>query len=88
MQISQIYSNNDKVFPLIEFNFGQCDGLLNVIVGEIHLPLDGNKDSHNLGKSTLLLLIDFLMLKGRHKDQFLIKTNPYLLGSTFSLKWH
>ncbi len=46
---------------------------MNVILGEVRRPADKRKDSHNLGKTTLLNLIDFLMLKGVTSTHFLVK---------------
>jgi uncharacterized protein YydD (DUF2326 family) len=36
-------------------------------------PSDKKRDSHNLGKTTLLHLIDFLLLKGMSPDHFLVR---------------
>jgi uncharacterized protein YydD (DUF2326 family) len=44
-----------------------------VIYGEVHHPKDQKKDSHNLGKTTLIHLIDFLMLKGTWPELFIVK---------------
>lgn len=68
MKISKIYSNIPKVFEPIKFNDG-----FNVIIGEIQLHDDKDKDSHNLGKSKLADLIDFGFLKKRTKEMFLFK---------------
>ncbi len=68
MKISTIYSNKPDLFEPITFNDG-----FNVILGQIRLPENKNKDSHNLGKSKLAELIDFGFLKKRHKDTFLFK---------------
>ncbi|SON49316.1 DUF2326 domain-containing protein [Vibrio tapetis] len=68
MKISKIYSNRPNIFQPIEFNEG-----FNVIIGQIRLHDDKNKDSHNLGKSKLAELIDFGFLKQRHKETFLFK---------------
>jgi uncharacterized protein YydD (DUF2326 family) len=73
MQISRVYSNKNAVFDPIDFNFGATADRLNVIYGEVHHPKDQKRDSHNLGKSTLIHLIDFLMLKGTASEQFLVK---------------
>src|ERR1700730_5713945 len=73
MQISRLYSNDDAVFIPIDFNCGETADRLNVIYGEVHHPKDQKKDSHNLGKTTLIHVIDFLMLKGVWPDLFLIK---------------
>jgi uncharacterized protein YydD (DUF2326 family) len=73
MQISRLYSNQDLVFAPIDFNCADHGDRLNVVYGEVHKPKDQKKDSHNLGKTTLIHLIDFLMLKGTSPDQFLVK---------------
>jgi uncharacterized protein YydD (DUF2326 family) len=73
MQISRLYSNRPLIFSLIDFNCGEDANRLNVIYGEVHHPKDQKKDSHNLGKTTLAHLIDFLLLKGTSPDQFLVK---------------
>jgi uncharacterized protein YydD (DUF2326 family) len=71
MQISRIYSNQPAIFAPIEFNYGARADSLNVIYGEVRRPTDQQRDSHNLGKTTLLHLIDFLLLKGMSPDHFL-----------------
>lgn len=68
MKISKIYSNMPKIFEPIKFNEG-----FNVILGEIQLHNNKDKDSHNLGKSKLADLIDFGFLKQRTKEMFLFK---------------
>lgn len=68
MKISKIYSNKPSIFEPIEFSEG-----FNVIIGEIRLPENKDRDSHNLGKSKLTELIDFGFLKKRHKETFLFK---------------
>jgi uncharacterized protein YydD (DUF2326 family) len=73
MQISRIYSNDPKAFGPIDFNCRDAAYRLNVIYGEVHHPKDQKKDSHNLGKTTLIHLIDFMMLKGTWPELFLIK---------------
>lgn len=68
MQICRVYSNVPTVFEAIKFNFGVNATKLNVIIGEVHKPKDQNKDSHNLGKTTLIHVIDFLLLKGMSQE--------------------
>jgi uncharacterized protein YydD (DUF2326 family) len=68
MKLSKLYSNQDKLFKPIIFNDG-----LNIIIGEIRLPENQDKDTHNLGKSLLGLLIDYCLLKGRSNKFFLFK---------------
>lgn len=66
MKLSKIYSNQPKVFLPISFHEG-----LNVVFGRVLHPTDKQKDSHNLGKSTLVDLIDFLLLKESLTSHFL-----------------
>ncbi len=68
MKLSKLYSNMSDKFEPILFNEG-----LNVIVGEIRLEKNKEKDTHNLGKSVLGRLIDFCLLSGVTKKHFLIK---------------
>lgn len=63
MQLSQIYSNQKKFFDTIDFNCCDNSDVLNVIYGAITDSSDTSKDSHNLGKTTLVNLIDFLLLQ-------------------------
>lgn len=57
MKLERLYSNNEK-FKNIEFNEG-----LNIILGKISNRKDNTKDTHNLGKSTLIYVIDYMLLK-------------------------
>ncbi len=66
MKLSKIYSNKDEVFKPIYFNDG-----FNVIYGKVKRPKEPNKDSHNLGKTLLIHLIDFLLLKVLKEGHFL-----------------
>ncbi|MCI5145070.1 MAG: DUF2326 domain-containing protein, partial [Candidatus Electrothrix sp. AR3] len=68
MKLTKIYSNQDDIFSPIFFNEG-----FNVILGEIRLPENKDKDTHNLGKSKLAEVIDFCFLKERNSAQFLFK---------------
>jgi len=68
MRLSRLYSNRPGLFKTIEFNRG-----LNVVLGEIRLPENKERSTHNLGKTTLAKLIDFSLLLRRHKDFFLFK---------------
>jgi uncharacterized protein YydD (DUF2326 family) len=73
MQISGVYSNKPDVFAPIEFNCEENAIRLNIIYGEVRHPSDQKRDSHNLGKTTLLHLIDFLLLKGTSPEHFLVR---------------
>jgi len=68
MILTKLYSNMEQKFETIEFNRG-----LNIILGEIRIPENQEKDTHNLGKSTLGLLLDYCLLKGKSKEFFLFK---------------
>lgn len=68
MKLSRLYSNKPDVFEPAEFVQG-----LNVVVAEIRLPENRNKDTHNLGKTTLGRLLDFGFLAKRDPKFFLFK---------------
>lgn len=57
MKLSQLYCNDSR-FHNMKFNNG-----LNVVLGKVCQREDINKDSHNLGKSTLIDVLDFMLLK-------------------------
>ncbi|TFE00697.1 DUF2326 domain-containing protein [Jeotgalibacillus salarius] len=65
MKISKIYSNNKK-FRELDFS-----DELNIIMGKVINKENLESDSHNLGKSTLISLIDFMFLKEIKKGNFL-----------------
>ena len=68
MKLSKLYSNN-KDFKNILFNL---DGL-NVIYADVQTDLIDKKNSHDLGKTKVAELIDFLLLKKIDKKDFLLK---------------
>ncbi len=68
MKLSRIYCNKHDLFGPIEFSAG-----LNVVLAEIRLPENQDKDTHNLGKTTLGRLIDYCFLAGRDPKFFLFK---------------
>lgn len=68
MKLSKLYSNKPDLFDPVEFVPG-----LNVVKAEIRLPENRNKDTHNLGKTTLGRLLDFGFLAGRDAKFFLFK---------------
>jgi len=72
MKICRIYSDDESKFHNIKFNEG-----LNVIQASITDYASKTKVVHNLGKSRLVELIDFLLLKGISTKQkfFLTKGN-------------
>jgi uncharacterized protein YydD (DUF2326 family) len=68
MKLSRLYSNKPELFEPIEFLTG-----LNVIMAEIRLPGNRDRDTHNLGKTTLGRVLDFCFLAGRDPSFFLFK---------------
>jgi hypothetical protein len=64
MKLSQLYANTES-FKSIVFNEG-----MNIILGRVTKKSDLTKDSHNLGKSTLIAVLDFMMLKNIDKSHF------------------
>ncbi len=68
MRLSCIYSNRPAVFGPIRFRPG-----LNVVLGEIRLPENRERSTHNLGKTTLASVIDFCLCRGKDQEFFLFK---------------
>lgn len=68
MKLSKLYSSKPDLFQPMEFVQG-----LNVVMAEIRLPENRNKDTHNLGKTTLGRLLDFGFLAKRDPKFFLFK---------------
>ena len=68
MRLSKLYTNQPGLFEPITFVSG-----LNVVLAEIRLPENREKDTHNLGKSTLGRLLDFCFISGRKAEFFLFK---------------
>ena len=68
MKLSKLYSNHPDTFEPVNFNTGLC-----VVLAEIRLAENRDKDTHNLGKSTVGRLIDFGLLSGRDANFFLFK---------------
>ncbi|MCP3999250.1 MAG: DUF2326 domain-containing protein [bacterium] len=68
MKLSRLYSNKPDLFEPVSFVPG-----LNVVLAEIRLPENREKDTHNLGKTTLGRLLDFCFLAKRDPGFFLFK---------------
>ena len=58
---------------------------LNVVIGEVHRPREYDRDTHNLGKTTLGKLLDFALLAKKTKDDFLFK-HPCFVDFVFFLE--
>lgn len=81
MKLSKLYSNKPDFFVPIGFQAG-----LNVVLAEIRLPENRSRDTHNLGKTTLVRMIDFCFLAGRDKDFFLFKHKDLFEDFVFFLE--
>jgi uncharacterized protein YydD (DUF2326 family) len=81
VKISKLYCNENSIFNPIEFNEG-----LNVIYAKVTRPKDTTKDSHNLGKTLLIHLIDFLLLKEFGRGHFLYDNKSIFDKYTFFLE--
>lgn len=81
MKLSRIYCNKPDLFGPIDFRAG-----LNVVMAEIRLPENRDKDTHNLGKTTLGRLIDFCFLSGRDPNFFLFKHEDLFKDFIFFLE--
>lgn len=68
MKLSRLYSNKPDQFEPVDFVAG-----LNVVMAEIRLPQNRDKDTHNLGKTTIGRLLDFGFLAKRDAKFFLFK---------------
>ena len=68
MRLSRFYSDQPEIFSPIDFVAG-----LNVVLAEIRLPENQQRDTHNLGKSTLGRLLDFGFLAGKNPKFFLFR---------------
>lgn len=81
MKLSRLYSNKPDIFRPVNFTTG-----LNVVLAEIRLPENRDKDTHNLGKTTLGRLIDFCMLSRRDPRFFLFRHSTLFQGFVFFLE--
>lgn len=81
MKLSKVYSNKPDLFAPIDFRAG-----LNVMLAEIRLPENRDKDTHNLGKTTLGRMIDFCFLSGREPNFFLFKHEELFKSFVFFME--
>lgn len=80
MKLSQLYCNDSR-FHNMKFNDG-----LNVVLGKVCQREDINKDSHNLGKSTLIDVLDFMLLKEVKNGHLFKKYISYFENHIFYLE--
>ncbi|HMS55151.1 MAG TPA: DUF2326 domain-containing protein [Fimbriimonadaceae bacterium] len=81
MKLSRLYSNKPTLFVPIEWNRG-----LNVVYANVTRPKEDDKDSHNLGKTLLIHLIDFMLLKESGPGHFLYDNKATFSGFEFFLE--
>lgn len=77
MKLIKVFS--DGPFKNTEFNEGY-----NVVLAKIH-DKENKKDTHNLGKTSLLVVIDFLLLSKFSKNSPIL-TNPIFASQSFFLE--
>lgn len=68
MILSKLYTNKPDIFEPIRFAEG-----INVVIAEIRLPENLEKDTHNLGKTTIGRIIDFCLLMKKNSEFFLFR---------------
>lgn len=81
MKLSHLYCNQPVLFEPIRFREG-----LNVILAHIRHPKDNTKIGHNLGKTLLIDIIDFGLLKGINKDHLLKRRDDIFAAFVFFLE--
>lgn len=81
MKLLRIYSTDPQVFVPVEFNPG-----VSAVLAEIRVPKERGVDSHNLGKSTFGTVIDYCLLRGKDKKDFLYKHFDRFKQFTFYLE--
>lgn len=81
MKLSRLYSNKLDLFEVVDFVQG-----LNVVLAQIRLPENRERDTHNLGKTTLGRLLDFGFLAGRDANFFLFKHQDLFKNFVFFLE--
>ena len=81
MKLSKLYTNNKSLFPPIIFNDG-----FNVVRGRVTNFSEKKKDSHNLGKTLLIDVIDFCLLRRINENFFTNKIPKKYHGLEFYLE--
>lgn len=81
MKLVKLFSNNPDRFKPIVFNQG-----LNVIFAQVSRPKDSSVDSHNLGKTLLIDVLDYCLLKEIDKHHFTRRFPVEFRGLDFFLQ--
>lgn len=75
MKLSRLYTNRPTLFTPIRFRQG-----LNVLIARVRHPKDPDKLSHCLGKTLLIDVIEFCLLKKVGTQDHFLKTRDDLFG--------
>lgn len=81
MKPSKLYTDRPDRFAAVEFT-----PQLNVVLAEIRLPENKDRDTHNLGKTTLGRLLDFGFLAGKDSKFFLFRHEDRFSDFVFFLE--
>src|SRR4051812_42110075 len=81
MKPTKLYTDQPDLFAAVEFT-----PELNVVLAEIRLPENQNRDTHNLGKTTLGRLFDFGFLAGKDPKFFLFRHGDCFADFVFFLE--
>lgn len=81
MKLSHLYSDQPDIFPPIRFREG-----LNVVLAHIRHPKDNSKIGHCLGKTLLIEILDFCLLKQVNKDHLFKRQSGLFSSFVFFLE--
>jgi len=81
MKLSHLYSDQPTIFPPIPFRDG-----LNVVLAHIRHPKDDSKIGHCLGKTLLIDILDFCLLKQVKKDHLFRRKSEMFSDFVFFLE--
>ena len=81
MKLWSLYSNDDDRFPRIDFQEG-----LNVVFARVRDPGVQSQDSHNLGKTFLIRVLDFVLLGSCGRDHAFRRRADLFEGFEFFLE--
>ena len=81
MKLSHLYTDQPAIFPPIRFRDG-----LNVILAHIRHPKDDSKIGHCLGKTLLIDILDFCLLKKVNKDHLFRRKSELFSDFVFFLE--
>ena len=81
MKLSSIYSNKEEIFPKISFREG-----FNVIYAQVKDPNSTDQNSHNLGKTFFIQVLDFVLLGSIDKTHPFREHPEYLWRFYFLLR--